>query len=465
MEAKAFKDLLNRYREGKTSAAENAQLESWYWQLDAAALREKDFSDALSGHNLSGELSEVDLLRARDSIAARLGLDIGVPDEETASLETTEMGELTKPRKSKPRKLKLWRNAGAVAAAVATIVFGVWFFNSRFDSSRHSEDTRNLLNTANDLAPGKYGATITLANGQVIQLDSSKKGVVVGKELKYDDGSSLRAGEAARQSPYEIASEAAQPRNDGKEHTNVMMMLTATTAKGQTYSFTLPDGTKVWLNADSKLEFPAQFSGKERRILMQGEAYFVVKHNAKQPFRVVSRTGSGREQMVEDIGTEFNINAYADELSVRTTLVEGSAAVYSITQARHSDDRRNLLSGKDKGSLAALEMTGKTGKSVVLTPNQQSAFYNGNISVKKVDVNEAIGWKNGKFTFNKTSLEEVLRQLGRWYDVDIVYPDGIPDRQFTGEIYRNLNASEALELLKFTKVSFRIAGKQIIVNK
>ncbi|WP_276088911.1 FecR domain-containing protein [Pedobacter sp. JY14-1] len=360
-------------------------------------------------------------------------------------------------RSSKPKLSIRLTYATAIAAAVATIVFGVWLF--RYEIASEATQPRNDGLVANDIAPGKYGATITLANGQVIQLDSAKRGVVVGEELTYDDGSSLRAGEAARQS---------------------LTILTATTAKGQTYTFTLPDGTKVWLNADSKLEFPMQFSGKERRVLLRGEGYFVVKHNARQPFFVESTGKDGKGQVVEDIGTEFNISAYADDASIKTTLVEGAASVSPLlsgsslrageaatNQARHSDDRRNLLNSKDKRSLATLEMTGKRNDcrgSVTLTPNQQATLSNGSLDVKTVNAEDAVAWKDGKYRFENASLEEVMRQLARWYNIEVQYDGPIPERRFSGGIDRRSNLSTAIAILKNLDISFELKGRTITIR-
>ncbi|WP_276089146.1 FecR domain-containing protein [Pedobacter sp. JY14-1] len=425
MDQERLNELIDKYILGTASLAEQQELLSWYNGRNEGDVIWESVNE-----------NEAELVRMR------------ILDRINAA---------TRPRK---KVFSLVRIAG-IAAAVATIVFGLWFYKSNF-STRHSEDTRNLLNTANDIGPGKYGATITLANGQVIQLDSAKKGVVVGGAagstgLLYDDGSSLRGG-TTKQSPLhgEIASEAAQPRND---------VLVATTAKGQTYTFTLPDGTRVWLNADSKLEFPDQFSGKERKILLQGEAYFAVKHNAQQPFRVVSKTPDGKAQVVEDIGTEFNINAYADESVVKTTLVEGAARVIPINLVRHSDDRRNLLNGKDKGSLAALEMTGRDG--IVLAPDKQATFSDGKLTVKTVDAMAAVAWKEGLFVYNATPLEEVMRQIARWYNVEIQYEkESLKKVPMGGAVSRYDNVSRILKTLENTgAVKFKLKGRSINVSE
>ncbi len=406
-------------------------------------------------------------------VAAKQGIDAQIGEYNNEDLKDVR------------KQVRLWPRFAGIAAAVAVVVFGVWLYRFEFASQTRDDGPGPNGELVNDVAPGGYGATITLANGHVIHLDSAKKGVVVGGAagavaLRYEDGA-------------EIASEAAPSRNDDRLNSSSrgnegslgdansrdvssrrhdgtrddVVKFIATTAKGQTYSFTLPDGTRVWLNADSRLEFPNQFSGKERKILLQGEAYFAVKHNDQQPFRVVSKTPDGKGQLVEDIGTEFNINAYADERSVKTTLVEGSARVIPITQARHSDDRRNLLNGMDKGSLAALEMTGKNndGKGVTLSPNQQGTLQDGRIKVNKVDVEREIAWKKGDFIFNNERLGDIMIALSRWYNIEVSYADdSLKDIRLGGFVSRSKNISAVLKMMKLTKrVDFQIKDRKIIV--
>ncbi len=229
--------------------------------------------------------------------------------------------------------------------------------------------------------------------------------------------------------PSGIASKAAQPRKDGKSLVN-----TLTTAKGETYQIILPDQTKVWLNAASSIKFPVTFAGlDQRKIQLSGEAYFEVSKDKRHPFIVT--TG---KQEVEVLGTHFNINSYADEPATKTTLLEGAVKVRSRTAV--SDN-------------------------VILKPGQQSNLTTpGNITVDEADP-DVTAWKDGKFRFNNTSLESILRQLSRWYNVDINYVNGVPDEKFTGGIDRNLTASEALDIFRYMKVRFKIEGRTILVTK
>jgi ferric-dicitrate binding protein FerR (iron transport regulator) len=293
------------------------------------------------------------------------------------------------------RKAKLWPRIAVAAAAVAAITLGTWLYLSEITLSPKA--SRNDEVVMNDIAPGKNTATLTLADGKVINLDTNKTSVVVADSVK------------------------------------AMTMLTASTPRGGTYQFTLPDGTKVWLNADSKLEFPSQFSGGERKILLEGEAYFEVVHNSKQPFRVES---SG--QVVEDIGTAFNINAYVDEGRVKTTLVEGEARVH---------------------------LTGITDKPFrTLTPGQQSVLTdNSRIKIETIDPSEAIAWKEGDIILD-ADIQTIMRQLSRWYDIEVIYEGKVSEEEFGGTISRNKNISEVLNVLQSTgRVRFKIEGRRVTV--
>lgn len=325
--------------------------------------------------------------------------------------------------RAKPVKIRkmvsLWPRIGVAAAAVAAIVFGVWFFNGERGVLKQVQDD---VTYKNDIAPGKNTATLTLANGKTIMLSDAKNGVIVGaNNLTYNDGSKITARHP------ELVS--------GPPHS----LIAATTPRGGTYQVILSDGTKVWLNADSKLEFPSQFNGKERKILLDGEAYFEVTKDKEHPFIVESRG-----QLVEVLGTHFNINAYEDEAAVKTTLLEGSVRV--AIGGRHPDLRQD---------------------DVVLKPNQQAQVSEKGIKVMdNADIEDITAWKNGYFKFGE-NLESIMAKVSRWYDVEVIYeirPD--PNFVFNGEISRNKNLSQILDMLEYTgNVHFKIEGRKIVVKK
>lgn len=319
-----------------------------------------------------------------------------------------------------PKKVRLWPRIAVAAAAVAAVTLGMWFYTSR--QSRLDVGNPGSAQYAIDIAPGKNGATITLANGKVIQLSDKKLGVVIGQELKYSDGAAVQGG-------------GPDLRQDD------VMRLTASTARGQTYQFTLPDGTKVWLNADSKLEFPSSFvNSKTRNVKLSGEGYFEVAKDKVHAFIV-----EGGGQRVEVLGTHFNINSYADEFATITTLMEGSV---KVTTPKRVDGRA----------------------SVMLKPNQQSVLKENRWQVQPADVNTTIAWKNGVFKFDGTELSMIMRQIGRWYDLDVIYEGRISGRTFNGLIKRDVNLSQILKVLELGGVKFRIeeplrvgGSKRIIV--
>ncbi|MHA4895394.1 FecR family protein [Pedobacter sp. PWIIR3] len=395
-----FRLLLKKYEDGRCSAEEIALLESWYLDLH----REKRLS-------LSREELDEATPRMWESIAQRIG---------------------------ERKTVKLWPRIAVAAAAVAAIVFGVWMYN--YSNSEVLKPIQDDV-AVNDVAPGRSGATIMLANGKVIELSGAKKGVSIGsKKLKYIDGSEvdtiIRNPDNQEVFPYNDDSEFDQHRSKNAP------VLTASTAKGQTYEFTLPDGTHVWLNADSKITFPSQFIGRERKVLLSGEAYFAVKHNAKQPFRVESTGADGKSQIVEDIGTEFNINAYLDERSIKTTLVEGSAKISSLSSRAKAKD-------------------------LILTPNQQAILTNTNLATRQVDVSEVVSWKEGLFAYNNTTLEEVMRQTARWYDITIVYEeDALKQKKLSGTVTRYDNLSSLLKAISYTaNVNFKIEGRKLLIKR
>ena len=265
-----------------------------------------------------------------------------------------------------------------------------------------------------DIGPGSNKAVLTLADGKKITLTGAKNGKLA------DQGSITINKTNDGQLVYHPGS-----TSDAQTITyNVIE-----TPRGGQYHLTLADGTQVWLNAASSLKYPASFSGHERKVELTGEAYFEVAHNKEKPFRVISN-----RQEVEVLGTHFNINAYSDEKVVKTTLVEGSVKISS----------------------GAINKT--------LKPDEQAQLENGNILIANVDVNEVVAWKNGLFHFDHATLQSAMRQIARWYDVDVVYEGAIPKTVINGEAYRNMKASQVFEVLGYLNVKFRIEGKKIIVS-
>ena len=265
-----------------------------------------------------------------------------------------------------------------------------------------------------DVAPGGNRAVLTLANGSQIILDSAANGNLAQqgntKIVKLDSG----------QLAY----------NSLNERSDDVLYNTISTPRGGQYQIVLADGSKVWLNAASSLKFPTAFTGKERKVELTGEGYFEVAKNARMPFRVAV-TG----MTVEVLGTHFNINAYIDESTIKTTLLEGSVKVAK-------SDRQLVI---------------KPGQQAELTPNAEFIIHN------SIDVDEVMAWKNGLFNFNKADIKEIMRQAARWYDVDVVYEGNISGEKYIGKVARNTNLSEMMKILELNGVKYRIDGRKITV--
>lgn len=284
-------------------------------------------------------------------------------------------------------------------------------------------ETEPMVEMANvdekDVLPGGNLATLTLDDGSVIQLSTDQDGIVVGDDITYADGSTISDLEDG---------------GLGIPDAPAIKNLQLTTPRGGTYQVTLSDGTKVWLNSASTLRYPSRFAGQERMVELEGEAYFEVSQKrsaaGKIPFHVVSKG-----QIVEVLGTQFNIAAYTDEEEVLTTLVEGSVR---ITPA---DEKR---------------LAGQNQRYVVLRPGEQSVVNGGRMAVSSVDVTTFIAWKNGLFSFKETEMRHAMNQLARWYDVHIVYEGNIPETYFFGDIRRDKSLAQALTILKKSGVNFRI---------
>ncbi len=287
----------------------------------------------------------------------------------------------------------------SVAAALLIVGMSVLWYVAGKDVQ---QDTIVNLKT-HDIDPGGNRATLTLADGQSIALSEAEAGIVVGAErITYQDGTAAVA--------------VLEDKNTTKPK-----MLSLTTPRGGTYRVTLPDGTKVWLNAASTLSYPNRFVGNERRVTLSGEGYFEVVKDESKPFRVESRG-----QQVEVLGTQFNISAYPDEAATKTTLVEGAVRL---------------------GSNAA---------DITLSPGEQGILYDGKIQVEAVNVATYVGWKNGEFVFNGIELHDAMMQLSRWYDLEVVYEGEISPTPFYGSFSRSSTLAKTLDILKEAKVNFSV---------
>lgn len=350
-------------------------------------------------------------------VQARAGSPLA--DAEIFQLRLEQMDKAFPFVAAEVRRVRLWPRIAVAAAAVVLVVFGIYFFEGR---NRLGIDSGKVL-AMQDVLPGKVGATLTLADGRRIALSQASDGKLAEEAgvviSKASDG----------QLVYEI-----KDNDDGAGKIN-----TLSTANGETYQVRLPDGTRVWLNAGSSLRYPSSFASlKERRVELSGEGYFEVAKvfvggrsaGIRMPFIV--KTAS---QQVEVLGTHFNINSYGNEPSVRTTLLEGSVRVGGLG----SDGFR------------------------VLKPGQESLLAGTGFSIREADTEMAMAWKNKMFLFYNVDMKTIMRQLERWYDVQVDM-DRIPDREFYGEISRDVKLSEVLTMLGQTsKLKFKIEGRRVML--
>lgn len=316
------------------------------------------------------------------------------------------------PMVSAKRKLR-WtiRYAAAVIILCMLSVSAYFLFKPRQENQIGT--TASVHKEKNDVSPGRNTAMLTLANGTTINLDSAANGALTTQgNAKILNLNGLLSYNTVDTKPAEV------------------VYNTISTPRGGQYQLMLADGSRVWLNAASSLRFPASFVGKERKVELMGEVYFEVAKNAAMPFKVKVH---GME--VEVLGTHFNINSYDNESMVRTTLLEGSIKI-------NKDDKSSLLK-----------------------PGQQAQMNEaGEIKIiSNVDVEEAIAWKEGKFQFDKADIHAIMRQLARWYDVEVEYKGNVSSH-FGGTISRDVNLSQVLNMLHLTgEVNFKIEGKKVVV--
>lgn len=394
------------------------------------------FQKYLSRENTEAELNELlELFAEMDETAFRVLVSFNAEsdlDVERAEalrpaisvLDQSIRAELNK-RKAAEKQVAASGNPhiryAAIAAAIAFIVIGAYFFRSSFST----QDVQPARMAVADIAPGKNGATLTLANGQKIFINEALAGNIANqsgvKISKTKDGQII----------YEVTDQ-----GTGKTEYN-----TLTTTRGEQTQVRLPDGSLVFLNAASSLRYPTSFAkAAKRSVGLTGEGYFEISKNKAQPF-VVTAAG----QQVEVLGTHFNINAYADEKSVRTTLLEGSVKVAAVSaEGSHADN----------------------GNGRILKPGQQSAFTEQGIQVADVNTDEALAWQKGYFRFYDEQISSVMRKVSRWYNVEVEYAGEQPEVGFNARIGKFSNIKDVLGILeKSGAVHFKIEGRKVIVSK
>jgi ferric-dicitrate binding protein FerR (iron transport regulator) len=409
-------DLLMKHLQGSLSNAEQEQLNQWRSQSER-------------NRRLFASINDEEQLRQ---------LVLAYHQEEEEDNETIILSKIRQQIGSNTpthpvRRISRLQRFARVAAVVLLLAgvggYGYFLINRKKGSAPTAVAPKTV-----DIPPGRDGAILTLSDGRQVVLDSLGNGVVAtqnGTQVIVKNGALAYTPGAGSTAP---------------------VYNTLTTPKGRQFQLILPDGTKVWLNAASSLRYPTVFPDSGRTVEVTGEVYFEVASiqlpakggrvfsGQKMPFTV----NINDQAQIQVLGTQFNVNAYANEAAIKTTLVEGSLKIVKRESAfpKASADKWAIL---------------KPGEQAVARANSPLTIDH------SPDVAKAIAWKSGFFNFEDANLEEVMRQLERWYDIEVVYEKNIPDIQFGGKMSNNVSLSGLLKSLQEMGVHFRIEGRKLIV--
>jgi ferric-dicitrate binding protein FerR (iron transport regulator) len=392
--ASRIASLIVKRMQDSLSQKEQAELDAWLHEDSENFLLYEELMDE---NRLTGDLAQlqsIDHESAYQRLAGRLFHTIPVVKTNTR---------------------RIWYFA---AAAILVLGVSAWILYSQWNQK---PDAANIATTTqqewDNIKPGSKKAILTLADGRQIDLDNNKQGIIA-----KEGNNTIQQSHAGKlyysENSHSFSSGNTAPKN------------TLYVPRSGEYNVTLNDGTIVWLNALSTLRFPVQFGLAERRVSLEGEAYFQVAKDAARPFIVEVDSVE-----VRALGTEFNITAYPEDKKMEAALVHGLISI-SKNSAQH------LLK---PGSVAEIPDTG-------------------DIEIKKADIEEVTGWKNGVFVFHNTSLSDIMNQFARWYDIDVEYPDGVPTINFTGALKRVDGIYRVINLLELTgEVRFTVHGRKILV--
>lgn len=398
---------------------EPSELKSLLQQYLAGTISGEDFRRLWETHNKPA--SEQDWLAAiQEAISTEPS---GFSDADQANLALAKIkAKIYEEQHPPSRVFQMVRNNRRLiryAAAIVIILFAAVLVKYSLSKNEFTSQPVSTVNTIHDIEPGGQKAILTLADGSTIVLDNASNGQIAQQGqmqvLKLDNGEiQYKSLDNKRNSEQEVA------------------FNTMSTPRGGQYQLTLPDGTKVWLNSETSITYPVVFVQQERKVKITGEAYFEVTSDKRRPFRVELS-----DQVVEVLGTHFNVNAYPSE-EAKTSLLEGSVKISPANGGGQP----------------------KFDQGWILKPGQ--AFMNG--KVFRTNVDQDVAWKNGIFNFNNQNLTQVMKQLARWYDLEVVYADGIPQKEYGGEIGRNLKLNQVLRGLENSGVHFELNGKRVTVS-
>lgn len=389
MDKKDFQKLLDKYIAGEASLEEEQRLLNFY------------------GSFQKQPESDLEIDQIGDNIFERIRETIHPVEEDQYSY-----------------RFYYLKSISIAAMILLVITTGIYFYSNRqIAEPEHFAE----IDVRNDIAPGYNKAILTLADGSKISLDDAANGLLASQGniaiTKTENGQIVYEKNIVDRS---------------KLISNRSVINTIQTPKGGKYQVRLPDGSKVWLNSASTLSYPTTFAGNERKVQLKGEAYFEISPNKNIPFRVQSGN-----QIVEVLGTHFNINSYDDEDYVKTTLLEGSVKVILNSKPNEISNTKLLKPGEQS-----------------LTKSTHSG-----IRIENADTEKAVAWKNGYFKFRNTPIREIMREIERWYDVELVYEGKIPKDEFTGFISNDVKISAVLKIMEESGgVKFTVKGKKLKVK-
>jgi len=306
----------------------------------------------------------------------------------------------------------------SAAAAVIFMISGAAFYFLHQKNATVIVAKNANIQPVKDIPAGHNNAVLTLDNGASILLDTAANGTLAKQ-------GNIKVLKLNGQIAY----------NKTGDMNTKPVYNTITTANGNQYQLILTDGSKVWLNAASSIRFPTAFTGNERKVEITGEAYFEVAKNPSKPFKVDFKNKAGQKDEIEVLGTHFNVNSYSDEPDMKTTLLEGSVKIKAANKIQ------------------------------MLTPGQQASITQNGIEIRKnVDLDHVMAWKNGYFLFDNTDIYTLMRQVSRWYNVDIKYEGKITEEGFSGKISREVSLSKFIKVLELNDVKVRTEGRKIIIG-
>lgn len=392
----SFEALFRGYMNGTLNASEIHRFRQMAMERDNKALLSRLLEEAFSNPAYA-EAADYDPAEMADEILLK------------AQQQDVQLSML--PPTRKPPVFRPWFKYAAAAAIFGLLMAGTWKFASRH---RHNA---TALAAGKPVRPGTAQPVLILGDGSRVALDSIANGTIA------QQGNARIVKLANGQVAYQLT--------EGKDNNNILYN-TMQTPHGCTYQLTLPDGSRVWLNAASSIRYPAAFAANNRHVEVTGEAYFDIAKDEHKPFTVTVN-----KLDIQVLGTAFNVMAYADENAIRTTLVQGAV---------------NVINGADKQLL-------HPGEQATIAPS------GGAFLISKPNLDETLSWKNGEFYFRDTNIRSIMREVARWYNVEVRYEGDMDDITLSGIVSRNEEIGQLLKALEMTKmVRFRISGNVVFVS-